>query len=170
LKVNRFKKLTSKKLGSSDDVLVANQASKEHLSDHHSTHHGGSVHEIMPSDDDTANQLPLKKKIDQYRSEPITEYKMVRGKEVITTFRYDDDPELYKLARKRQQNKVSAQVSRTERAKLMEATEKSEAEVKEKLKRLEAECAENEREIAELTKPLEQPRDLFEYEDYAQLI
>jgi hypothetical protein len=52
----------------------------------------------------------------------------------------------------------------------MEATEKREAEAKEKLKRLESECAENERQIAELTKPLEQPRDLFEYEDYSQLM
>ena len=79
-------------------------------------------------------------------------------------FRYDDDPALYKLARKRQQNKVSAQTSRVERAKQAAFVEETESRMAKKLEELEALCAAKEKEIEELKrKPAEKPLDLFEY-------
>jgi hypothetical protein len=52
-------------------------------------------------------------KEEQYRLEPIREEKVTKGDSFITViYDYDKNPEAYKAARKRQQNKKSAQVSR----------------------------------------------------------
>lgn len=63
------------------------------------------------SSDKTSGDSKLTKE-DQYRVEPIQEEKIVKGEKVVTVYDFDTSPEAYKAARKRQQNKKSAQVSR----------------------------------------------------------
>lgn len=42
------------------------------------------------------------RKEDQYRAEPVTEVKHIGGKSIVRVYHYDENPEQYKLARKRQ--------------------------------------------------------------------
>jgi len=52
---------------------------------------------------------------------------------VVTVYHYDDNPELYKQARKRLQNKMSAQYSRVGRMKQAQTAKQAEEEMREKL-------------------------------------
>ena len=75
-------------------------------------------------------------KEDQYRVEPIREEKFVKGEKVVTVYEFDVNPEAYKAARKRQQNKKSAQVSRLAKTEEQMQRQEQEESNKQLIKRL----------------------------------
>ena len=85
------------------------------------------------------------------------------------TYHYDDNPELYRQARKRLQNKMSAQYSRFGRIKQAEIAKHAEEELREKFSSLQRELAEKEKQLTELQRSQQaeesQPAAFLEFED-----
>lgn len=106
----RTKKATRKDLPEEDDDLSSNSDSKSKGED---------------------SQQKRKKKLEQYKNQVIVDQ--------YGTFEYDKDPEGYKKARKRQQNRESALRARDKRVNKMESVEQNLTQIKSRSTNLEKE-------------------------------
>ena len=74
----------------------------------------------------------------------------------MTVYKYEDDPALYKQARKRLQNKLSAQFSRFERVKQAQSFKETEEQMLQQIKSLQRELDEKQIRLNELQSKQEQ--------------